>query len=99
MFVKAYLKIPNSQQGERSERKVYVSYHNQEITVEDLRIHFEKYGDVEDVFIPTPWKHFCFVTFCEKRVANALIGKEHTLKVYKSMMITVKIFMKFFLIL
>jgi len=76
----AYLKIPNSQQGERSERKVYVSYHNQEITVEDLRIHFEKYGDVEDVFIPTPWKHFCFVTFCEKRVANALIGKEHTLK-------------------
>eukprot|EP00090_Calanus_glacialis_P010388 TRINITY_DN18770_c0_g1_i1.p1 TRINITY_DN18770_c0_g1~~TRINITY_DN18770_c0_g1_i1.p1 ORF type:complete len:359 (-),score=145.73 TRINITY_DN18770_c0_g1_i1:190-1266(-) len=76
----AYLKIPNSQQGDRSERKVYVSYHTQDLTVEDIRSHFEKYGDVEDVFIPTPWRHFCFVTFTERRVARALLDKEHMLK-------------------
>jgi len=76
----AYLKIPNSQQGERSERKVYVSYHTQDLTVFDFREHFEKFGGVEDVFIPTPWRHYCFVTFTEKRVAQSLIGKEHVLK-------------------
>ena len=80
-ITKAYLRIPNSQQGDRSERKVYVSYHTQDLTKEDLRSHFEKFGDVEDVFIPAPWRHFCFVTFMEKRVAQALLGKEHTLKV------------------
>ena len=79
--LQAYLKIPNSQQGDRSERKVYVSYHTQDLTVEDIRSHFEKFGDVEDVFIPTPWRHFCFVTFTERRVAQALLGKEHMLKV------------------
>ena len=78
----AYLKIPNSQQGERSERKVYVSYHTQDLTVFDFREHFEKFGGVEDVFIPTPWRHYCFVTFTEKRVAQSLIGKEHVLKVF-----------------
>jgi len=74
------LKVPDSQQGERAERKVYVSYHNSEITADDLREHFEKYGDVDDVFIPQPWRHFCFVTFAERGLAQSLIGKEHTMK-------------------
>lgn len=74
------LKIPDSQQGERSERKVYVSYHNPDISASDLRDHFEQYGDVDDVFIPQPWRHFCFITFSERAVAQGLIGKEQTLK-------------------
>jgi len=76
----AYLKVPNSrQQGDRSERKVYVSYHNEDLTVADLRNHFEQFGDVEDVFIPTPWRHFCFITFMDKRVAQSLLGREQNL--------------------
>jgi len=76
-----YLKIPNSRhQGDRSERKVYVAYRTKELSEEDLRNHFEKFGDVEEVFIPTPWRHFCFVTFMEKRVAQSLLGKEHMLQ-------------------
>ena len=76
------MKIPNSRhQGDRSERKVYVAYRTKELSEEDLRNHFEKFGDVEEVFIPTPWRHFCFVTFMEKRVAQSLLGKEHMLQV------------------
>ena len=43
--------------------------------------HFDRFGDVVDVFIPDPWRHFAFVTFAEQRVAASLIGKEHNLKV------------------
>jgi hypothetical protein len=53
----------------------------QTVTKEDFLEHFDRFGDVEDVFIPDPWRHFAFVTFAEQRVAASLIGKEHNLKV------------------
>ena len=53
----------------------------QELTSEDLYNHFEKYGEVTDVYISNPWKHFAFVTFSEVRVAKSLIGKEHQIGV------------------
>ena len=59
------LKIPDSRanQGERGDRKVYVSYHVETLTNDEMRQHFEQFGEVEDVFVPTPWRHFAFVTF------------------------------------
>jgi len=73
------VRIPDSQQGDRSMRKIYVSYHDKDVTESDLTEHFEKYGDVVEVFIPNPWRHFAFVTFYDGRIAQSLIGKEHDL--------------------
>lgn len=45
-----------------------------------MRQHFEQFGEVEEVYIPTPWRHFAFVTFLSASVAQSLIGKEHNLR-------------------
>jgi len=73
------LRVPDSQQGDKAHRKIYVSYHSEEITVDDLRQHFEKFGEVTDVYISNPWRHFAFVTFADVRIAQSLVGKEHHL--------------------
>ena len=73
------VRIPDSQQGDKSLRKIYVSYHDKKLKENDILEHFEKFGDVVEVFIPNPWRHFCFVTFHDGRVAQSLIGKEHEL--------------------
>jgi len=41
--------------------------------------HFEKFGEITDVYISSPGRHFAFVTFADVRVAHSLIGKEHRL--------------------
>lgn len=76
------LKIPDSRasQGERGDRKVYVSYHDESLTKDEMRQHFEQFGEVEDVFVPTPWRHFAFVTFSSSHVAQSLVGKEHNVR-------------------
>jgi len=74
------LRVPDSQQGDKAHRKIYISYHSEEITSDDLRQHFEKYGEITDVYISSPWRHFAFVTFADVRVAHSLIGKEHHIK-------------------
>jgi len=74
------LRIPDSQNGDKAYRKIYISYHSQDVTVEDLRDHFEKYGDVVDVYVSNPWRHFAFVTFAERSVAESLLGKEHHIR-------------------
>ena len=76
------LKIPDSRanQGERGDRKVYVSYHDETLSKDEMRQHFEQFGEVEDVFVPTPWRHFAFVTFASAAVAQSLIGKEHNVR-------------------
>ncbi|XP_023326983.1 TAR DNA-binding protein 43 [Eurytemora carolleeae] len=61
------IRIPDSQQGDKSLRKIYVSYHNQSLKEKEILEHFEKFGDVVEVFIPNPWRHFCFVTFHDGR--------------------------------
>ena len=38
-------------------------------------------GQVTDVYIPTPFRHFAFVQFSESKVAQSLLGKEHDIKV------------------
>ena len=74
------LKIPDSQanHGQRGDRKVYVSYHDETLSKDEMRVHFEQFGEVEDVFVPTPWRHFAFVTFSSASVAMSLIGKVGT---------------------
>lgn len=52
----------------------------EDITAEDLREYFAKYGEVTDVFIPKPFRAFAFVTFLEAEVAQSLCGEDHIVK-------------------
>jgi len=65
---------------EERNRKIYVSFHAESISAEDLRQHFTQFGEVEDVFIPSPWRHFAFVTFTSASVAQCLVGQKHQLR-------------------
>ena len=66
-------------QQERN-RKIYVSFHDESISAEDLRQHFNQFGEVEDVYIPSPWRNFAFVTFTSASVAQSLVGQKHQLR-------------------
>ena len=37
-------------------------------------------GQVTDVYVPSPFRHFAFVQFSESKVAQSLLGKEHIIK-------------------
>ena len=45
-----------------------------------MQKHFEQFGEVEEVYVPTPWHCFAFVTFVSVAVAQSLIGKEHNVR-------------------
>lgn len=76
------VKIPNSKDGQASElsRKVFVGRCTEDITSDDLREYFTKYGEVTDVFIPKPFRAFAFVTFLDPEVAQNLCGEDHIIK-------------------
>ena len=65
---------------EERSRKIYVSFHAESISAEDLRQHFTQFGEVEDVFIPSPWRHFAFVTFTSASVVQSFVGQKHQLR-------------------
>ena len=60
--------------------KVFVGRCTEDITAEDLREYFNKFGEVTDVFIPKPFRAFAFVTFLEAEAAQALCGEDHIVK-------------------
>lgn len=61
-------------------RKVFVGRCTEEMTAEDLRQYFSKFGEVVDVFIPKPFRAFAFVSFAEAETAQALCGEDHIIK-------------------
>ena len=80
------IKVPDSQdkregQKDTSSCKIFVVRVTENLTKEDLRDHFEAFGQVTDVYIPTPFRQFAFVQFSESRAAQSLLGKEHIIKV------------------
>lgn len=79
------IKIPESQDSkiagkDKSSCKIFVGRITENLTKEDLKDHFEAFGQVTDVYIPSPFRHFAFVQFSESRVAMSLLGKEHIIK-------------------
>ena len=80
------IKVPDSQdkregQKDKSSCKIFVGRVTENLTKEDLRDHFEAFGQVTDVYIPTPFRQFAFVQFSESKAAQSLLGKEHLIKV------------------
>jgi len=79
------IKIPDSQdkregKQDKSSCKIFVGRVTENLTKEDLRDHFEAFGQVTDVYIPTPFRQFAFVQFSESKAAQSLLGKEHLIK-------------------
>jgi len=77
------LKIPESAEGKgraKTSCKVFVGGVTEAHTVDDLKEHFATFGEVTDIYMPVPCKHYAFVTFSEVRVAKSLLGKEHVVK-------------------
>ena len=60
--------------------KVFVGRCTEDITADDLRDYFCKFGEVTDVFIPKPFRAFSFVTFLDPEVAQSLCGEDHIIK-------------------
>ena len=58
-------------------RKIFVGRCSEDITADDLRSYFSKFGEVVDVFIPKPFRAFAFVTFSDAEVAQNLCGEDH----------------------
>ena len=61
-------------------RKIFVGRCTEEITADDLRTYFAKFGEVVDVFIPKPFRAFAFVTFQDPVIAQALCGEDHIIR-------------------
>ncbi|XP_021956227.1 TAR DNA-binding protein 43 isoform X2 [Folsomia candida] len=76
------VKIPNSKESQQAHvpAKVFVGRCTEDISAEDLREYFTKFGEVTDVFIPKPFRAFAFVTFLEADVAQSLCGEDHIVK-------------------
>ncbi|XP_077297489.1 TAR DNA-binding protein 43-like isoform X2 [Arctopsyche grandis] len=76
------VRIPNSKEGlvPKVPSKVFVGRCTENITADDLREYFSKFGQVTDVFIPKPFRAFSFVTFLDPEVAQSLCGEDHIIK-------------------
>lgn len=76
------VKVPNSKEGliHQVPCKVFIGRCTEDITADDLREYFGKFGEVTDVFIPKPFRAFSFVTFLDPEVAQSLCGEDHIIK-------------------
>ncbi|XP_071098628.1 TAR DNA-binding protein 43-like isoform X1 [Haliotis cracherodii] len=73
--------IPNSKEGAQQlmNRKVFVGRCTENLSAENLRNYFGKFGEVVDVFIPKPFRAFAFVTFANPEIAQTLCGEDHVI--------------------
>uniref|UniRef100_T1GPS9 RRM domain-containing protein n=1 Tax=Megaselia scalaris TaxID=36166 RepID=T1GPS9_MEGSC len=76
------VKVPNSKQGTAQQVpcKVFVGRCTEDLSSNDLKEYFSKYGEVTDVFIPRPFRAFSFITFFDPEVAQSLCGEDHIVK-------------------
>jgi len=49
-------------------------------TQEEVTEYFSEFGDLEDVFCPSPFRGFSFVTFCSEAEARSCLNETHIMK-------------------
>ncbi|CAG9854320.1 unnamed protein product [Phyllotreta striolata] len=76
------VKVPRSKEGviKQLPRRLFVGRCTEDMTEEDLRDYFGRFGEVTDIFMPKPFRAFCFVTFLDPEVAQSLCGEDHIIK-------------------
>lgn len=60
--------------------KIFVGRINEDMGADVLREYFEEFGEVNDIFIPKPFRSFAFVTFKDANVAQSICGGEHVIR-------------------
>jgi len=60
--------------------KLFIGRLPKGITVEEIKEYFEKFGDVKDAYIPTPFRGFGFVTFKKTSIARSVLESTHVIK-------------------
>uniref|UniRef100_H2ZBU8 RRM domain-containing protein n=1 Tax=Ciona savignyi TaxID=51511 RepID=H2ZBU8_CIOSA len=74
------VKIPHSkEQKPMVSAKIFLGRITEKMTKQEIQEYFEQFGDVDDVYIPVPFRAFAFVTFRDSNVAAALIGQDHVI--------------------
>ena len=71
------VKLPHSKVGDETNRKIFVGRITQDLTKEIIKEYFGRYGEVFDVFIPSPFRAFAFVTFEDAAIAESLLNEDH----------------------
>ena len=76
------MKIPHSVASSHNTAspKIFVGRVTEKLSTDDLNEYFSQYGPVHDVYIPTPFRAFAFVTFEDPETAESLIGDDHVIK-------------------
>lgn len=76
------VQIPSSKEGMVREMpcKVFVGRITEDMSADDIKTYFDQFGEVTDVYIPKPFRSFCFVTFLEPDTAEKLWGEDHIIK-------------------
>jgi hypothetical protein len=63
--------------------KVFVGRCTEDMTGDDLKDYFSKFGEVTDVFIPKPFRAFAFITFLDPEVSFFLMSNAGSKSVYQ----------------
>lgn len=71
------VKVPDSR-PERS--KLFVRCLSKDMTEQDLKEYFSEFGEVTEVYLPTPHRGFAFVTFEDGDLAQELKERDHIIK-------------------
>lgn len=76
------VQIPNSKEGiiKQAPSKVFVGRITEDMSVDDLKEYFTTFGEVTDVYIPKPFRSFCFVTFLDPDSTEKLWDEDHVIK-------------------
>ncbi|RXG56730.1 TAR DNA-binding protein 43 [Armadillidium vulgare] len=76
------VKIPNSKKGtmQQLNSKVFTGRCTEDISADDIREYFNKFGEIPDVYIPKPFRAFTFVIFVDPVVAQSLCGEDYIIK-------------------
>ena len=53
---------------------------NPEASTEELRQHFNQYGQLSDVYIPRPYRGFGFVTYMDGYDGQRMMSQEHVIR-------------------
>lgn len=76
------VQIPSSKEGmvKQAPTKIFVGRITEDLSAEDIKSYFEQYGEVTDVYIPKPFRSFCFITFLDPDACEKLWGEDHIIK-------------------
>ena len=61
--------------------KLFIGRLSKGTTIDDLKECFSEYGPLKDVYIPTTFRGFGFVTFGSQAAAREVLNSSHVIKV------------------